>query len=240
MDTPEHQRVCVGPVVGILHSVAPFLCMYLLWSIETTYRARYAVLSRFHMVLDMAGLCLLILSGLNIQQVLNHRGKPIEARKGHGMSLVIFFILCNYSVWIIRTCELALLNARECVRREGASDLIGMLQLFVLYSISLTLLLIDFGDDDINYTFSDISALLMWCGSLLHQWRRFIRPVAMMIRPNVRLPLERMMTACNWTFIFQRKNEFMFLMLGETVLQMVIVSWPCLVCSKSALGGGAA
>lgn len=39
---------CVYLNVGVLHALAPFLGLYVLWSIETAYRARFEAASRAH------------------------------------------------------------------------------------------------------------------------------------------------------------------------------------------------
>ena len=63
---------------------------------------------------------------------------------------------------------------------------------------------------------------LLWCGNIVYLWKRAIRPLAFMYLPDKALPLERCMCPINQVFEYHRNNEFMFLMLGESVLQMVI------------------
>ncbi len=63
----EGEAICLGTGTTLLHSLAPFLCMYTIWKIETSHRASYIVNSRLHAALDLAGNLLLIIAGMNMQ-----------------------------------------------------------------------------------------------------------------------------------------------------------------------------
>jgi hypothetical protein len=60
---------CTGAVIGVWHGLGPFLCMYLLWQIETSYRARYAASSKVHTACDIVSNLLLLLAGMNLGPV---------------------------------------------------------------------------------------------------------------------------------------------------------------------------
>ena len=34
-------RECIGLPLGVLHSLAPFMCMYMMWQVETNFRAKF-------------------------------------------------------------------------------------------------------------------------------------------------------------------------------------------------------
>lgn len=46
---------CVGFGPGFLHALAPFLAMYLIWSLETHHKARFSCASKLHTLLDLCG-----------------------------------------------------------------------------------------------------------------------------------------------------------------------------------------
>jgi len=69
-----------------------------------------------------------------------------------------------------------------------------------------------------------VAAVLMWAANIWLFIRRAFRAVGTMVLPGPHLPLERQMVCSNIGFIYHRNNEFMFLMLGETVLQIVIAT----------------
>ena len=69
---------------------------------------------------------------------------------------------------------------------------------------------------------SNGTTALMWAGNLWWLWRKAQRPLMRLIVPGPHLPLERTAVTNNIGFVGHRNNEFMFLMLGETILQIVI------------------
>ena len=71
---------------------------------------------------------------------------------------------------------------------------------------------------------SDVSAGLVWLGSALWTWGQIARPLRELLLPGPHLPIERTCVAHCGVFYHHRNNEFMFLMLGETVLQIVITA----------------
>ena len=65
---------CISLGLGLFHALAPFICMYLLWGIETSHKARFSVDSKVHYVLDLCSNFLLILAGMNMEGVHTYRG----------------------------------------------------------------------------------------------------------------------------------------------------------------------
>jgi hypothetical protein len=125
----------------------------------------------------------------------------------------------------MRVGEIAVLGAREAARRHCSGELVACVQLLILWGAALVLSTLDFGDATSNATASDISAALMWLGNLWWLWQQAFRSFAHKALPGA-LPLERSVVVANAGFIFHRNNEFMFLMLGETILQIIIALSP--------------
>ena len=43
-----HGPECIGLPLGLLHSLAPFMCMYMVWQVETSFRAKYQSWCKVH------------------------------------------------------------------------------------------------------------------------------------------------------------------------------------------------
>ena len=199
-----------------LAQLAPFQSMYLLWVVETAYRAKYLTNSKLHSCLDLIGNVLLVLAGSNIQETLQTRSDSASA-----LSMVIIFVLVDYFVWIIRLAEVAFVCDRESARRESSADLIALLQGFVCFCIAFTLSVWPFNDVGRAENAHDIACALLWSGNIFVVWKRLLRPLGYLYAPSKAMPIERSMVPLNYVFTYHRANEFMFLMLGETVLQLV-------------------
>lgn len=65
----------------------------------------------------------------------------------------------------------------------------------------------------------------MWLGNLWWLWKHALHTIVSIVLPGG-LPLERAMVCANSGFAIHRNNEFMFLMLGETVLQIIVAIAP--------------
>ena len=48
----SEEPVCVGVHVGLFYALAPFVCMYLLWSVEREHKASFKCRSRWHYILQ--------------------------------------------------------------------------------------------------------------------------------------------------------------------------------------------
>ena len=214
---------CIGLARGVLHSVAPFLSMYMLWTVETSYRARYLVSGWVHTMCDLLGNLILILAALNIVDTYVYRGLPAISRAGVGVSMHLLWVMSGLGLWMLRTCEVAFYSPREAARRESLAEVIAMLQVLGMLATAMTLVLVDFGDDGSNAEASDWAVGIIWCSNFLWYYKRFTRACKYLLDPGTRI-LDRLMTSANGVFIFHRNNEFMFLMLGESVLQMAIAS----------------
>ena len=219
---------CVGLGLGILHACAPFMSMYLLWVIETRFRAQFLVVSKFHYMLDALGNLLLIFAAMNMQHVQAYR----EIRGEPGLGRVLVPILIALGVWIVRLLELALLATRENARRQATTEVITNVQIFGLWAAAYILSLADFGDAASNALASDGACGLMMLGNMW--WivkQAYHCVIGITLHHKQELYIERTIVCSNMGFIFHRNNEFMFLMLGETILQIVIGAFD----EKSAL-----
>ena len=216
---------CIGLGLGILHALAPFLCMYTLWCVETLHKSRFMVRSKLHALLDLVGYLLLIVTA---QQMLPCAAYRTELRTGDSetdnfqMARIIGPLLIANVIWLLRALELALGSKSECARRQSSSDFVAGLHVLVLWGVALALVVVRWDDSDTNATASDCAAGLMWAGNLWMQWRHFQRPCCELALRGPHLPIRRSMVPTNTGFVHHRNNEFMFLMLGETVLQLVV------------------
>ena len=195
----------------------------MLWTMETTYRARYSVSGSVHTLCDLLGNLILILAALNIVETDVYRGSPAHARAGVGVSMHLLWVMSGLGLWMLRTCEVAFYSPREAARRESLAEVIAMLQVLGMLTFAMILVLINFGDADSNADASDWAAVVIWCANLLWIFKRASRASVYLLIPGVRI-VDRLMTSANGVFTFHRNNEFMFLMLGESVLQMAIAS----------------
>lgn len=99
-----------------------------------------------------------------------------------------------------------------------------LLQVLMLWTVALIVSRSDFSDRGAgaNTDASDYAAGLMWAGILWWLLRKALGPLSRLYLPGPNLSLERSAVCNNMGFIAHRSNEFMFLMLGETVLQIVV------------------
>ena len=102
------QDACLGLGVGIVHSCAPFLCMYLLWGLETRFRAQFLVSSKVHYAVDALTTLLLIFAGMNIMPIATYYARRDLA----GLDRVLTPILIVLGVWIVRLLEISLFAER--------------------------------------------------------------------------------------------------------------------------------
>lgn len=213
---------CLSLELAILHSLAPFVCMYTVWDIEKKMRSSYSVNSKVHAALDLANDMLLILTGMNVQAANAYR----EHREPSlGLARVLIPILGALGVWMLRIAEICFLSSREGARRQSAGELLTCLQLAAIWGAALALSATTFDTPSVNAAASDASAALIWLGNFWWIGKQGVRTLAELHLPGA-LPLERTTVCPNTGFVLHRNNEFMFLMLGETVLQIVVAISP--------------
>ena len=122
-------------------------------------------------------------------------------------------------------------QVREGARRQSAGELLTCLELMVLWGVALALSATSFETASANALASDMAATLMWVGNLWCICKPGLRTIAELALPGA-LPLERTTVCPNSGFTLHRNNEFMFLMLGETLLQIVVAIDPGSVGSE--------
>ena len=216
----SNELIALG--LGVVHALAPFMCMYLLWNIETHYRARYAASGKVHSCLDKVGTALLLLASLFMEPV--NSGLREEGLGPNGT--LLSFLILDLCLWMARTAEVAILSTREAARRESSAELVAYAQVLAMWVIALVILWSS--PSDVGWLSEsaalNVAAALMWASNIWLFLRRGFRALGALVLPGPHLPLERQMVTANINFIYHRNNEFMFLMLGETVLQIVIAS----------------
>ena len=90
-------------------------------------------------------------------------------------------------------------------------------QVLILWSAGWALAFITFDDALTEAWTTDVAVGCMWLGALRWTWELFARPLRTLLLPGPHPLLERTFVVSNMGFHFHRNNEFMFLMLGETV-----------------------
>ena len=173
-----------------------------------------------HALLDSLGNLMLLIAGMNMGPAHEYRGHP----ENPGLARVIIPLMASLALWMLRTAELALLGKRECARRQASGEVIVYAQVMMLWAAALVVSRVDFSDlgAGANASASDAAVGLMWAGILWWLVRKASSPLIRLYLPGRHLSLERSAVCNNMGFIAHRNNEFMFLMLGETVLQIVV------------------
>ena len=67
------QPRCVGYGLGLFYALAPFMSMYLLWSIEREHKASYKCRSRLNYVLQLLTSLLLVIASMSIDTIASYR-----------------------------------------------------------------------------------------------------------------------------------------------------------------------
>ena len=240
---------CVGLSLAYLHVLGPFLSMYLLWLVETNYKARFVSSDWLHWVADLAGYFCLVIAGMNMHV-------PADYLTGRHPNRVQIGLIWALGVWIFRVAEVAVLAKRESSRRQGAADLVALLGVLAIwlgahyaayweamqdydnFYAAATKELIGIppvsagsgsgsssgaGSEGGRSTLAaDVSVGLLWAGNLFYLAKQLQRPLLLLLFGDRGLGVERTMAPANQGFVIHRVNEFMFLMIGEGVLALVI------------------
>lgn len=211
--------VCMGFGHGLAYALAPFVCMYMLWHLETVYKANYRTRSRIHYLLDLLTSLFLVVAAMSVDTIDSYRGVDSKAP-----SLILGLLIADFSIWMVRIGEVALASPYEAARRQSAGDLIVGCQVLLCWMAGWMLFVYAFDDALTDARACDGAIALMWLGALRWTWGLFERPLRGLLLPGPHLIVERNYVVSNMGFMYHRNNEFMFLMLGETVLQIVVAS----------------
>jgi hypothetical protein len=160
--TSSYSYICLPFSTALLHSLAPFVCMYTLWEIEKRYRAAFeAGSSAVHSAFDLLNDLLLILAAMNVQPATAYRS---YREPDKGLARVLVPILLALGLWLVRVLEIALLSPREAARRQSSAEVVLLLQLCAIWGAAFLLSTASF--DEFNDEMSDLAAGLVWIGAL--------------------------------------------------------------------------
>ena len=179
--------------------------------------------SAVHAMLDLLNDLLLLLAAMSIGPIQAYRGHP----ESGGLARVLLPIVLSLSLWQLRTLEIALFSNREAARRQASMELCTNGQTWCCWCSALILSQSWLGDDAAQLVASDGAVALMWLGNLWSLFRRAQIPLVRYLLGwgrSASAMLEQSYVVNNHSFVASRHNEFMFLMLGETLLQIVISS----------------
>jgi len=215
--------------MGLLHGFAPFVGMFQIWIYTTASKGKYACNSKVHSALDLLSNLLLVFAAMAISPTRGVYEAADETGQADvdALAFVIYPIIFALVLWLLRFAELALCSPRESVRRENAEELgVGVMVLCMWVG---TAVLPSRGKDRVDAQHAaqaDAAAALLWCGNLCWTVSRALSPLLSMLRPSTLVPVERSLVCPHHGYKYERTNEFMFLMLGEAVLQIVIAAGP--------------
>ena len=215
-----NQPECVGLGLGLAYALAPFMCMYMIWSIEREYKASYACRSKVHYALELLNSLALVVASMSIDTVASYRG----VLGATALMLTLGALVFSLFVWILRLTEVALSSEYEAPRRQSSALVVLGLQVLACWLGGWALIVVPVQSAQEAAMRADICVGLMWLGALRWRWQQFASPLRLLLVPGARPIIERAFVISNMGFQFHRNNEFMFLMLGETVLQTVVAT----------------
>ena len=197
----EEYPECVGVPLGLLYALAPYVCMYMLWLIETTYKSRFAARSKVHYAFDLTCTLTLIIASMSTDTVASYRGVP----GAEAQILLLILLIVDLMLWLTRISELAFFSRHEAARRQSAAELVVGLQVLLLWSIGWIVIIRarDFDDPVQNAIACDGCAALMWLGALRWMTSTMERPLRSLVLPGPHLIVERWMVPSNMGFQFQ-------------------------------------
>jgi low temperature requirement protein LtrA len=220
---------CVGLGLGLLYFVAIFQVLYRCWLTDMLHTARYESEDRYHRLLDLGSYLLLCLAANAITSV--------QTLVCGSLPSFLVPVMLVMGLWILRFVEMALFSPGEVTRRRASGDIIDHGQSLLIYALAI-LLLSPYAarrglDQSPGSAASVLSPVLMLVGGLWYELRllfRLQRPYCCLSPGAQRQlrrqwPVSRMVVPHNIGFAIHRFNEFMMLMLGETLLQLVITDF---------------
>lgn len=210
---------CLPWGLAWLHSIAIFATMFRLWQSDSMYRARFDASDSFHRALDLLGYLMMIVGASNISPLQEYTGIALNGEyqgvPKYASMLVPFLGVAV--LWWLRYWEVALLARAQNARRVASALLIDMIGMLLLWSVALALTQLPEGD-----VHGVAVPVLMLCGAWWQDMRLMWRIDRRRLLPGKFRPYTEDLPPINIDFIIHRNGEFMFLMLGETVLQLVI------------------
>jgi len=227
---------CIGVGLGLLHGLAPFLCMCTLWCVETQFKARYSCASKLHTALDQLNNLLLVVAAMGVSPTRGHYAASSSAPDSaaaldrDALMLVISPLVLSLLLWMARFAEVAVASRRECARHETAQEILLSVPTVLLWTCALALAAAASERSDASHApLADASIALLWTGNMWFYLTRGVRHLVTLwcVRAGLKFrPVERTLVCPNHGFVYHRYNEFTFIMLGETVLQTIIAAAP--------------
>ena len=222
---------CIGVASGVMHAAAFYYCTYRLWSIDVVYRARFcADGSAAHLVCQVVIALLVVFASHGVRPNKDLIAAGLHAASG--MLQVAAFCLGALGLTMLRDLELMLLHPREASRRCGSLQLLNGLGTAAWWGAAIwsavhaTRLEGGSAEGRLYLTLSAALALLGGAWFDLRLLFIFFRERHQRRRGYVlgALDRRRKMVPIHVEFCIHRRQEFMYLMLGETVLQLVVSS----------------
>ena len=202
--------------MGILYASALFLCCLRLWLCDLHFRGRFECPSNLHKLQDVLSYLLLVWAGQNIY--------PVDTYTDNKQRLYGFigFMVLGQGLWLLRWLEVALFSHDTESRRFSALRLVDDMPA-ILWWIGAALVAEYNGADNVAVP------ILLIVGAYWSDlrtayrvqraaWLRICDPDGELDN----LPKLRTRVPINVEFAIHRFNEFMMLMIGEGMLQLVI------------------
>ena len=205
--------------MGVLWALGLFLCCLRIWYNDLHYRSRFESASRVHRFLDVTGYFLLVYAAANIEPVHEYmrEGSP-------QLGIFLIVITCAQGLWLMRWLEIAVFSRDEESRRFSALRLVDDGPVLIWWLLAWL---------NFNRSLDGVHAygvpVCLIIGAYWTDIRLNVRVHRMAILRGCdpdgevrHIPKERTRVPMNVEFAIHRLNEFMMLMVGEGVLQLVI------------------
>lgn len=230
-DDDEAAPYCVGLSEGVLHAAAFYLCIFRLWSCGMMYRARFCTDgSVAHLTLDVASGLLVVLASHGVRPPVDYLLETPPRHAATGFVLLLIFALPALGLFMLRYLELALLHPTEASRRTAGAQLVHLAGSAVWWGAALAAAAASSRHAAHSRVARDLlrlCAALTLVGGWWYDARIsyvLLRERSLRRRGYTRGALGRKTKTVpmNLNFVLHRWQEFMYLMLGEAILQLVI------------------
>jgi len=211
--------LCLGPMLGLLYASAFFYCCLRLWLNDLHYRSRFEPSSTFHRALDLLGYLLLVETAASIGKAHVYQSSSAGATE-----LATFIVPSSalHGLWQLRWLEIALRSHDEESRRFSAMKLTDDAPSLLWWAAAL-LLAFQRGANQpavpclllVGAMWSDMRMLYRVQRAAFLRWADPDGEARHLSKDRTRVPL-------NVEFAIHRFYEFMMLMIGEGVLQLVL------------------
>ena len=199
--------------IGMFYIFVIFLVLFNQWFNDLLWKARFHATGVVHVLCDCSVYLLLMWAAVTIGDVQMLRMS----------SMWFYFSLFNTltgALWILRYLHVAMFHSKECVRREASSFIASELGATAL-RVAATIVA---SDNEEATTMKRAVPLLLFFSGLYSMVRMLFRVAVM---PDALVKTWHDIAApLDVSFIIGRCNEFIMLMFGETILQIVISNLP--------------